>query len=337
MGKPHFLSNTMRHSKQTKIVLLDTSIASKNLGDQIIMDSVRRQMRKILPGAFFVTVPTHDILGSTSRKLIEDADLSIVGGTNLLSSNFNEYNQWKIWFRDYFSLRKIILLGVGWWQYQGSPNFYTRRLLNRVLCKNRLHSVRDSYTAEQLLNAGINNFLNTGCTTMWDLTEDFVVDIPTEKAEEVICTVTDYNPDPRADQALISALKRNYSKIWLWLQGSGDFTYARQNLDRTLHYVDPSLDAYDELLCSSRSLDYFGTRLHAGLRALQHKRRSLIVAVDNRATEMGSDFGLPVVRRQDIEKIGPEIINSRQTLIELPKREIEKWKLQFDDIKNLDM
>jgi len=33
---------------------------------------------------------------------------------------------------------------------------------------------------------------------------------------------------------------------------------------------------------------------------MQHKRRTTIIAVDNRAVEMGRDFALPVLAREQI-------------------------------------
>ena len=50
--------------------------------------------------------------------------------------------------------------------------------------------------------------------------------------------------------------------------------------------MSPTLEAFDNLLESEIDLDYIGTRLHAGIRAIQKKRRSIIIGVDNRALEM---------------------------------------------------
>ena len=50
-------------------------------------------------------------------------------------------------FRLPLRLRDLILLAVGWWQYQDGINDYTRLLLGRILHRTRLHSVRDAYTA----------------------------------------------------------------------------------------------------------------------------------------------------------------------------------------------
>ncbi|TOG81065.1 capsular biosynthesis protein, partial [Vibrio parahaemolyticus] len=62
--------------------------------------------------------------------------------------------------------------------------------------------------------------------------------------------------------------------------------------------IAPSLESFDEVL-SSGNVDYIGTRLHGGVRALQKKVRTLILAIDNRAWEKKKDFNLPVVERND--------------------------------------
>ena len=78
------------------------------------------------------------------------------------------------------------------------------------------------------------------------------------------------------------------------------------------------------------NIDYVGTRLHAGIHALNNKVRSIIIAIDNRAIEMGKDFKLPVLERTNIELYLREQINSSDSIVlELPWDKIEEWKGQF--------
>lgn len=98
-----------------KISVFDTSFCSSNLGDQIIMDAVGKMLNDIFERDFFIKIQTHDVIGKSSYKTIKDSDYAIVGGTNLLSSNMNFYNQWKISLLDSFYIKNIILMGVGWW------------------------------------------------------------------------------------------------------------------------------------------------------------------------------------------------------------------------------
>ena len=70
-------------------------------------------------------------------------------------------------------------------------------------------------------------------------------------------------------------------------------------------------------------------RLHAGIRALQHGVRTLIVEVDNRAKMMGADWGLPTVARDAMDRVSSWIGGSSEVDLRLPRSEIEEWKGQF--------
>lgn len=97
------------------------------------MDAVRTELSELFNHTHFMNAATHDVISKASYRLNEICDFSFVGGTNLLSSNMHSYNQWKINFYDAFFLKGINSYGVGWWQYQGKPNLYTKLLLNKVL------------------------------------------------------------------------------------------------------------------------------------------------------------------------------------------------------------
>jgi polysaccharide pyruvyl transferase WcaK-like protein len=292
------------------------------------MDSVRNQLRSIAPEAFFVTVPTHDFVGKEGRKLIEASRVSVVGGTNLLSSEVNKYNQWKVSWRDMHWLKNVILMGVGWWQYQPKPNIRTKIFLNSVLHQKFYHSVRDEYTLSQLKLAGLSNACNTSCVTLWDLDAEKQSVIPFHRSDSVVTTVTDYKPAPDKDKAFLNLLKIRYNKVYLWLQGLGDYDYFRSLNISGIEIIDPHLATYDELLDSSIDLDYVGTRLHAGIRAMKYGRRSIILGVDNRAQEIGCDTGLKVHLRDDgVEKLDTLIAGEYETCLSLPWGAIGEWRM----------
>ena len=93
--------------------------------------------------------------------------------------------------------------------------------------------------------------------------------------------------------------------------------------------VPPTLEAYNGLL-KNQDLDYIGTRLHGGIHALNNERRSLIIAVDNRAKEISKDTKLPVIGREEVRENLESMINGKwQTEIVLPSDNIERWKAQF--------
>jgi polysaccharide pyruvyl transferase WcaK-like protein len=169
---------------------------------------------------------------------------------------------------------------------------------------------------------------------MWNLTPEHCASIPTEKATNVICTLTDYCRDEANDRAMLDLLLESYDKVWFWLQGRDDLAYIRElGYADKMELVDSALEAYDAVLAMD-DLDYVGTRLHAGIRALSKGRRSLIISIDNRAECIGADTGLPTIRREDIsfalkDRLEAELI----TKIDLPWENIRKWKEQFKEQK----
>ncbi len=310
------------------ISILDTSVCSSNLGDQIIMDSVKDFLQNLYGDALFIHMPTHDVISKQSYRFMRNSNLIFVGGTNLLSSNMNHYNQWKVNLWDSLFIKNIILMGVGWWQYQDKPNFYTSILYKRLLSKQYLHSVRDSYTEQQLKSVGITNVINTSCPTMWGLTEEHCASVPKTKSEFVLVTFTEYNQKKKWDSKLIELLKSKYSQIYFWTQQPKDYEYMQSIYGRQVVYLQPNLKALDEIL-SKPNFDYIGTRLHAGIRALQYQRRTLILSVDNRADEIAKDTNLPVIRRDDIASVKNWIDSSYETKIKIPQANIKLWKKQF--------
>ncbi|MDP3587814.1 MAG: polysaccharide pyruvyl transferase family protein [Sulfuricurvum sp.] len=314
-----------------KITIFDTSIASENIGDFIIMDSVNRELKELFKNDMLFYSLTHDKVSRATYRLNKISDYSFIGGTNLLSSNMNSYNQWKINLIDSLFFKNIILMGVGWWQYQKKPNFYTKYLLKKVLNKNILHSVRDSHTEMMLKSIGINNVINTGCMTMWKLNREHCTNIPKSKSNNVVFTLTDYNKDVLNDQKLINILIQNYKRIYFWPQGSGDLEYIKtlKNINN-IEIIGGNLFSYDELLDdASIDLDFIGTRLHAGIRALQKSRRTIILGIDNRAEEKSKDFNLKVLARKDIDKLEEMLKDDFLIEININEENINQWKKQF--------
>ena len=65
------------------------------------------------------------------------------------------------------------------------------------------------------------------------------------------------------------------------------------------------------------------------MRALQKKRRTLIIGVDNRAKELQADFGIPVIDQGSIEQLEDVIQKQIKLDIKLPTDEIKKFLSQF--------
>ncbi len=312
------------------IVLLNPSIATENVGDLIIIDAVSGELKSIFRDESIISIPTQDVIGAFSKRVAAQADHRIVGGTNLLSSQMLKYKQWKIDLIDTFKLRDVTLMGVGWWQYQRSPDFYTKLVLSRVLSKSKFHSVRDEYTRTKLADIGIHNVLNTGCPTMWGLTPEHCKKIPSVKADSVVLTLTDYHKSIENDKGLIDILRRLYRRIYFWPQGSGDRKYISELGTAGITVIPATLDAFNVLLEAEESLDFVGTRLHGGIRALQKMRRALILAVDNRAREIAKDTSLPVVERSDFKSIEVWINQPKELELSIDFNTIDKWRRQWN-------
>lgn len=313
------------------IGIFEPAIGTANMGDYIIADSINRELLEIFPYDFKIFFPSHEKISLISYKKIVKMKFTFVGGSNLLSSNMNKRNQWKINLIDALFIKNAILFGVGWWQYQNKPNFYTKMLLKRVLKSDYIHSVRDSFTEKQLLSIGITNVINTACPTTWTLTENHCKLIPKKKSDSVVFTLTDYMKDKVYDNKLIEILEKNYNNIYFWIQGSEDLVYLKSiSSNEKIKLIAPSLAEYDKVLMNSEGIDYIGTRLHAGIRALQKKVRTIIIAIDNRATEKSKDINLKIIQRNNIEEKLDSLINEEfETKIKLPLEKINKWKAQF--------
>ena len=315
-----------------RIGVLDTSIATRNTGDLIIMEAARTVLETLLIDRQLIYFPTHEKLSGYGRKLQGLVALNVACGTNLLHSHMGLVRQWQVGVRDAFAFSPTVLLGVGWRSHKKrQTDAYTRWLLRRLLSSNMVHSVRDSYAESKVKELGVN-VVNTGCHTTWMLTESHCAEIPRARGEEAIVVLTDYSPDKQRDSHLMDLCLKLYRKVHFWCQGTEDLVYLQElgYRDR-VELVPPSLAAYRRILAdTNRSLDYVGTRLHGGIYALRHKRRSVIVGVDHRANEMGRDIKLPVIDRYaqptDLERM---VEGDLPTQVKLPLTKIQQWKDQF--------
>lgn len=325
------------HFSKKKIGVMDTGIATENSGDLIIMEAAKREIERVLINYQLLYFPTHEKLSSHSYKLQKLVEINVACGTNLLHSHMGIVKQWNIGIIDALKIKPVVLFGVGWRsQKKRKTDIFTKWLLRKVLSNNYLHSVRDSYAEEQLNSIGIMNVINTGCPTTWTLTENHCSMISTKKGENAVVVLTDYSQS-ETDVRLLNFVCSNYKKVYFWCQGTHDNEYLNAlGFASQVELIPSSLSAYSQLLSDgSLSLDYVGTRLHGGIYALKHKRRSIIVGVDHRANEMGKDLNLPVVDRYAPDGILENmIINEFETRVTLPLENIQKWCSQFRYSKN---
>jgi hypothetical protein len=140
-------------------IIFDTAVGSTNLGDHIIMDAVNRLVEELFMDDFVINIATHQRIHPLDLPPLRKYDLALVGGTNLLKNANIRGSQWQVGLKEIAVLKhKVVLLGVGWWQYQAEPvSAYTQLLYGSLLSRDLMHAVRDSYTKEKL--ASLSNGL----------------------------------------------------------------------------------------------------------------------------------------------------------------------------------
>ena len=316
------------------------SIGTNNLMDVQIYEIVEQELHGLFPQHFFYSIPTKDYL-KRFGKHTKKSQFVFVAGTNLISScmHFPHTKQWKLRLRDILSIRELILVGVGWRNYERQPNVYTQFLLKNLLSSRFFHSVRDSYTEAKLHSIGIHNVINTGCPTMWSLSEDLVKDIPTTKASNVVITLCKgKNTNEHTDKKILEIIKNHYEKIFFWAQSDTDMDYLKGLISafdwmHRITILNPHLNTYKDLLKADLPLDSIGLRLHAGILALNHKRRAIIIGIDNRAIEISKDTDLNVIPyTQTLNCLEKAIYSNSLHTIKMPFENIERWKTQFSSV-----
>ena len=299
------------------ILLLDTSVGSLNMGDEIIGRSIEVNWPDLFSFNYVMRLATHtpmytpvqNLLYKRKLSIFKGADIKFLCGTNALYTNMlRPLPAWNINYINCRMAAGTVCLGVA---------------------RDVVHSARDERSKRLLESLGFRAW-NTGCPTLWGLTPDHCEAIVRTKGDEVVFTLTSYHPDPRKDRAMIDVLRRHYFRLHFWPQSINDLDYL-QSLGAAddVEIVPPNLAGFRAVL--GRGADYVGNRLHGGIFALQRRRRAIIVAIDYRAREMGKDYSLPLVERDSIETDLADLVESSwATRIHgLDFNLIETWKAQF--------
>lgn len=319
------------------ILVLDTSVASGNKGDDIIMECVRRELQFVLKDNFEYTLPTqvspfhwYQVWRNSSRlQSYANCELKFIGGSNILCKNLlTHYPQWNI---NWFNCRPMAgCIGVGVGAGAGEQsNWYTRQMYRKVLSHDYYHSARDERTKCYIESLGLKA-INTGCVTMWKLTPEFCKTIPAKKSKRVVFTLTRRSDLRESNQFLINTLVDNYEEVYFWPQGITDYGYfgGFENTDK-VNVLQASKEAYDDFL-TNNDTDYVGTRLHGGIYSMRHGRRAIIIAIDERAREINRSNHLNCLDVKEIQDL-PGYINSEfETQVKMDYEAINRWKDQFD-------
>ncbi len=311
------------------ITIVDTSISTDNTGDEIIMESVNEIISEIFSDSYIFRVSSHDALSERTRSFIRKSSWCFIGGTNLLSSDFKPWSLWKLdaLAANALGSSRTICLGTGWNDYMLPPNEDSQKLLRTALSNKYIHAARDRYTQSHLESLGLASVF-TSCPTTWALTPSVCSKIPARKSGTAIITLSAWRAEVELDRNWINIVKKSYEKVVFFSQMQEDFEYLQSIGFTDIPVVAATVQAYDRYL-ESNVVDFIGTRLHGGIRALQKGRRAVILSIDNRAAEMGKDTGLPVLPRADCMALSKWIGESSTVKLDLPYEAIERWKNQF--------
>lgn len=64
---------------------------------------------------------------------------------------------------------------------------------------------------------------------------------------------------------------------------------------------------------------------------MRHKKRAIIIAIDERAREINKSNNLNCIEKDDIENLASMIDSEFATEIHMPFDKINAWKSQFDN------
>ncbi|SHG89861.1 Polysaccharide pyruvyl transferase family protein WcaK [Cognatiyoonia sediminum] len=313
----------MRH-----LHLIDTSIGSDNVGDEIIMSEIKSHLLPLISDAYVTTSAGHDGLGVYSRDLAGKADLVLLLGTNALRHQYRVGKKY-IWYVDRKDISaiegKVVLFGVG--ANRDFEKIERRQLafLQRVLAPNFVHAVRDETGARIVEACGLKS-VNTSCPTLWAAPR---VKVDPAKRPGAVCfTLTKHKADP-LDQQMLDQMLDLYEDVYFWPQQPRDLEYLRTlNNQGRVKVLPPNLSAYDAFL-SSTEVDVVGTRLHGSIRGLHHGRRVLAIAIDNRARDIGAEVSLPTLPRSEMHKLAERLNGDLTCELSLPKEKIDLFLDQF--------
>ena len=129
---------------------------------------------------------------------------------------------------------------------------------------------------------------------------------------------------------LIDILNKNYENVYFWIQGSEDIDYLNtlKNIENII-LIGPNIESYEKIL-KNGNIDYVGTRLHAGIFAIQNYVRSIIIIVDNRARDIKKSNNIIAIERKEISNSLETLLNSDfKTNILINEDAINIWKSQF--------
>ncbi len=316
----------VKMSMSRLVTLYDTALNTNNIGDEIVMQAITSHLKPLLDRSDVRRLSVHDYLYYFRHKAPKDS-VAFACGTNLVGSRMILRGTWRMTPLDLLTMRNIVLLGIGWEDHMPKPDLPTQLFFRLALSKNYIHSVRDNYTRDQIAPY-VPRVLNTACPTMWNL-ENSCPLVPHSRAENAVFSLNYHRALPVRDRALCELLLREYKQVFFWPQELGDIHYLQTlGFHESMPIIPPLLKVYDQIL-KETPVDVIGCRLHGGIRALQKNRRTLVLSVDDRASDLAQTTGLPTLPASAFEAIRSWITTPAPTQITLPQEAIGQWKAQF--------
>ncbi len=325
-----------------QVLLFDTAIATTNLGDEIIYESTKEGLKPILDDSLVFRLGTHVEnysifqMGKKNWKeevLCNKANLKFICGTNLLSASLKGlYPQWMLKTFNKNLYKDAVTVGVGKTTDFDKVDTYTEKLYKSTLSSRYAHSVRDENTKKVMEDLGFRA-INTGCPTLWMMDRRRCEIVPENKSENVIISVSGYETQKSTelDKKWINIVLKHYKKVYVWIQTVVDKDYADTLIGENRYKYICSLSEFDRIT-REESVDYIGTRLHGGIFALQHGCRTIVISIDQRAEGFNQSNNLPVVKRDEVEDLLEDKIESRwATSITIDRDAINEFLAQFEN------
>jgi translation initiation factor 1 (eIF-1/SUI1) len=76
-------------------------------------------------------------------------------------------------------------------------------------------------------------------------------------------------------------------------------------------------------------IEYVGTRLHGGMFAMQHKKRTITIAIDHRVRDMNAVYAINIIERNEMNKLADMIHSDFATDVRINQKNIDQWLSQF--------
>ena len=130
-----------------KALLLDTSIGTSNVGDNIIMECVEKELAPILANMFVFHLPTHVPAfhsyaiwrNSFAVQNYATCDYKFIGGSNILAKDMRtHYPQWNVNIFNCKPLANSVCIGVGAGAGEHT-DAYTTHLYRKILSHSYYH------------------------------------------------------------------------------------------------------------------------------------------------------------------------------------------------------